>query len=67
MEFTLATVLEFLKPFLDAHELDPNNVFAIQFEPGGAEVFQYQRTPKGRIKTSGGEPMMDSKFYRYLA
>lgn len=67
MEFTLATIKEFLKPFFDAHELDINNVFSVAFEPGGVEIVQYERDKDGDFILIGDSVQMKSDFYKYLA
>lgn len=67
MEFTLATVLAFLKPLLEAEELDPNDIFSVTFEPGGVEFTIYARNEDGSLVRFGEQIKMHAKFVHYLA
>lgn len=67
MEFTLKTVLAFLRPLLSAYDIPETNVMSVKFDPSGAEITQYVRDSDGRIETFDDEPLTESKFYPYLA
>lgn len=67
MEFTLATVMEFLTPLIEAYELDVNNIFSVTFEPGGMELVVYVLDEEGQKIIVGDSVQMRSDFYPYLA
>lgn len=66
MEFTLATVMEFLKPLLEVQDLKPDDVFSVTFEPGGVEFTVYARNPDGSLVRFGDTYKMNAKFVNYL-